>query len=59
MKRKIYDQIMVNKLFPKTLEINTSDKIKNEDDDVKEKKIFFDLKKFCKDNKITDCLKNL
>lgn len=59
IKDKIYDVIIFNKRFPKTLEISKAIHKGSVEEEKKKSKIEFDLTKFFTDVGATDCLNKL
>ena len=58
LRRKLYDSILFNKRFPKSLEISKQI-VKKEDEKKDEKKIEFDITKFFTDMGALDCINKL
>lgn len=59
IKQKLYDTVLFNKRFYKTLEISKAITKDKEDEEKKDLKIDFDLTKFFKDNDMLDCINKL
>jgi len=60
MRTKIYEAILFNKRFPKSLEVSKMIvKDEEEKEEKKEEDINFDLEKFFKDNNAPECINKL